>query len=410
MSIELTDDQSTAYSAVVDLITDKDKSILVIDGFAGTGKTTLVNTVADEWNTIVAISNGAIKDWKFTMTATTNKAADALSNATGKIAGTIHSLLGLRVLNTGYRKTKLVDSGNELEMNQVIVIDEASFIDDELLMVLLSKIKDRNIKLIFIGDPCQLKPVNSNTTPVFSSGFDTVYLTQVVRQSDNSPIKTLSLGLRELVKGQPMPSAGVNGVDILHLPRDEFAKAFIDDCIKLPGNSVRALAWTNKQAIAYNDMVSRAIKGHPDIAVGDVAVVNKRYKINRTVTLPTESTVGITGIGPWFVDDYGIKCREVLTSYNYTLIEAQSLSLVETAIRQAYDANNYMEAHELEERYADLRLMYASTVNKSQGSTYDVVYVDLDNIGACKDRDQVNRMVYVAVSRAKKKVVFTGDV
>lgn len=54
--------------------------------------------------------------------------------------------------------------------------------------------------------------------------------------------------------------------------------------------------------------------------------------------------------------------------------------------------------------------MYASTVNKSQGSTYDTVYIDLNDIGKCRDKDQVRRMLYVAVSRARHKVVFTGDI
>ena len=54
--------------------------------------------------------------------------------------------------------------------------------------------------------------------------------------------------------------------------------------------------------------------------------------------------------------------------------------------------------------------MFASTVNKAQGSTYDTVYLDLNDIGKCQDRDQVNRMLYVGVSRAKHKVVFTGDI
>ena len=64
----------------------------------------------------------------------------------------------------------------------------------------------------------------------------------------------------------------------------------------------------------------------------------------------------------------------------------------------------------IENHYVDLRLAYASTVNKAQGSTYDNVYIDLNDIGKCYDKDQVRRMLYVALSRARHKAVFTGDI
>ena len=60
--------------------------------------------------------------------------------------------------------------------------------------------------------------------------------------------------------------------------------------------------------------------------------------------------------------------------------------------------------------YPDLRYTYASTINKAQGSTYDTVYIDLNDLAKCNDRDLQLRLLYVAVSRARHKVVFTGDI
>lgn len=58
--------------------------------------------------------------------------------------------------------------------------------------------------------------------------------------------------------------------------------------------------------------------------------------------------------------------------------------------------------------FLDLRHSYACTVHKAQGSTYDTVYVDLDDLyKAIRNKDMYNRLLYVAVSRAAKKVVFT---
>ena len=64
---------------------------------------------------------------------------------------------------------------------------------------------------------------------------------------------------------------------------------------------------------------------------------------------------------------------------------------------------------EIEERWVDLRAAYACTVNKAQGSTFDRVYIDLTDIGRCTSGDQIARMLYVAVSRARRQVFLTGD-
>ena len=57
----------------------------------------------------------------------------------------------------------------------------------------------------------------------------------------------------------------------------------------------------------------------------------------------------------------------------------------------------------------DLRLPYASTVHKAQGSSYDEVVVDLESFEACKSYSVASRLLYVAASRARNKVYFYGD-
>lgn len=407
MSIVLTADQQAAYSEMVTLLTTQRKE-LVVNGLAGCGKTTLVKTFLDEWPQLVAISGGTFKDAEVYLTATTNKAADALSSATGRETATIHSLLGLRVKNVGYRDTQLLDTGKEVPDGCLIIIDEASFIDEKLLSKIRQKTK--RSKVIYLGDPCQLKPVGSDDTPVFTAGIPTVNLKQIVRQSDDSPIQKLSRALRDHVDGSPMPSAGVDGIHIFHLPKDEFEKSLIEDCRIGAGNSVRALAWTNQVAIGYNEMVAHALSGNPELKLGDTAVVNKQVQKRGYYKLPTDSTVYIQGLSNWKVDSNGIESREVETSYGFVLRQAREYGDVIALIKKAFSENNSSLADQLVNLYVDLRLMYASTVNKSQGSTYDTVYIDLNDIGKCRDKDQVRRMLYVAVSRARHKVVFTGDI
>ena len=59
--------------------------------------------------------------------------------------------------------------------------------------------------------------------------------------------------------------------------------------------------------------------------------------------------------------------------------------------------------------FADLRPVHASTVHRSQGSTYEKVFVDLTDIGRSTRRDVLLRLLYVALTRARGDVVVTGE-
>lgn len=407
MSIELTADQQAAYAELIKLVTT-DLMEVVIVGFAGTGKTTLVKTFLDEWDQMIALSNGAFKQRDIYLTATTNKAADALGSATGREATTIHKFLGLRVVNTGFKQTQIVDNEKNIPSDCILVIDEASFIDAELLKHIQDKTK--KCKVVYIGDPCQLKPVGSDSTPVFASGKREVHLRQIVRQADTSPIQALSKSLRDHVEGHPIPKAGVDGQNIIHMSQADFEQYLINACRMGVGNSVRALTWTNQKAIYYNNLVAQALSGVDDFKVGDTVVVNKQVAYKQIYKFTTDSTVKVAELGEWEIDKNGITSRKVVTSNGYFFRHAKNQLELVPHIKQAYKDNDYNLIHDLENLYVDLRLMYASTVNKSQGSTYEVVFIDLNDIGKCRDQDQVRRMLYVAVSRAKTRVVFTGDI
>jgi len=70
------------------------------------------------------------------------------------------------------------------------------------------------------------------------------------------------------------------------------------------------------------------------------------------------------------------------------------------------DWHNY---YTVKEFFADLRPPHASTVHKSQGSTYKKVFIDLVDIGANHVSEEVARMLYVAITRASEEVILYGD-
>jgi ATP-dependent exoDNAse (exonuclease V) alpha subunit len=60
--------------------------------------------------------------------------------------------------------------------------------------------------------------------------------------------------------------------------------------------------------------------------------------------------------------------------------------------------------------WIDLRPSFAQTVNKSQGSTYDIVMIDLNDIcSKCRTLEQLARILYVALSRGRSRIIMTGD-
>ena len=62
----------------------------------------------------------------------------------------------------------------------------------------------------------------------------------------------------------------------------------------------------------------------------------------------------------------------------------------------------------LKEEFPDLRPREACTVHKSQGSSFDTVYIDADDLSTCTNIATAARLLYVAVSRSRNRVVFYG--
>ena len=64
---------------------------------------------------------------------------------------------------------------------------------------------------------------------------------------------------------------------------------------------------------------------------------------------------------------------------------------------------------DIKDTWLDLRSQYASTVHKAQGSSYDEVFIDLWDIGRCNRPSDTARMLYVSISRARKRVILSGE-
>lgn len=409
--ITLTEDQQKAMNAFQQFLIDPTETVFVLSGYSGCGKSTLVRTLLDKlpgFMKTVKLINPSQKDYEVALTATTNKAAENLARITGSSATTIHSFLSLRV-NTDYKTgvTTLTPRNWHPVENYLLFIDEASYIDSKLLE-LIFKLTNK-CKIVFVGDPAQLTPVKSSTTPVFGANFNGAALTQVVRQAEGNPIVDLSTKFRHTVNTGEFFSFKPDGHHIQHLNEMDFHQAIIDEFARPDWSYAdsKILAWTNKKVITYNQFVRNQVKGSPDFHVGDYAVCNSYIQIGKT-SIKTDELVEITDIGGW-TEMFGVKGRFFELNGNTNVFFPRSLEEANDRIKRAKAAGDFSLVAHIESGWIDLRAAYACTINKSQGSTFDKVFIDLSDVGRCNSGDQIARMLYVAVSRARSQVFLTGD-
>jgi len=411
-AITLTTDQQNALDKVHAFLIDPIETVFVLSGYSGTGKTTLVTTMLEQlpaWLATVRLLDPKFPDWTVELTATTNKAAEAMSQITGKEVATIHSFLGLRV-QTDYSTnvTTLIPRSNVPKTGYLLFIDEASYVDKQLLN-LIFKLTDK-CKIILMGDPAQLTPIKSTGTPVFDAKFSGAHLSQIVRQAEGNPIVDLSTKFRMTVSTGEFFNFTPDGHAIKYMERADFINAIEAEFTRSDWKyqDSKILAWTNKCTVAFNHAIADNVKGTPSFQVGDYAVCNKYLSSGRQ-SIRTDQLVQITHISP-DTTDYGVVGNNYTLDNHITAFGPKSLDDKKALIKSARAKGKLNIVERADNQWVDLRGAFASTINKAQGSTYDRVYIDLDDIRRCNSGDQIARMLYVGISRARHQVFLTGDI
>jgi hypothetical protein len=440
----LTDDQDAAYKAFVKFLFSPTEEVFVLEGYAGTGKSTLVSTLLADLPSILKAAKLINKDskiWDVQLTATTNKAVQALQDATGESdIKTIQSFLGLRVQTEYKNNTKSLAKHKDAKTiyDTLIFIDEGSFMDDHLLKLVLNGVE--RCKIVIIGDPAQLTAVKCNKAPAFTKNYPKAELTKVVRQQEGNQIIQLATRFRETVKSGEWFQFNPDFDAVHHYSRPEFGRILTDEFMRpdWSHNDSKILAWTNNKVIEYNDYVKGIVQGCPILKLGDYAVVNE-FISNKNCLLKTDALVAITSIDPavefdmpgWNVELDNKHVAFLPESRVSKIAFLKNLRKNEGGDEEPGDHETKEETLERFERdslrrdrerariellahvdthWIDLRAAYACTINKSQGSTYDKVFIDLDDIRKCSNKNQMARMLYVAVSRARHQVIMTGDI
>ena len=257
---ELNDQQKIALQKLDDFANDRSKTAITLSGYAGTGKTSLMEMVAKKLG----------RRHNVVFSATTHQAAGVLKSKVGKYGfdtRTVNALFGIAVETdlegktydmSKMRKTQVEP---KLHYGDIVVLDEASMLSDENYDDVVSIAKMYNAKVIFVGDKAQLAPVNQgDISKVFKTdNGEVLELTKVERTGDNAILseatsirngQALSYESAFNVQGQGVAYVTPQSTEEINKIIDTFTPG-----LKTNPNYLRVLTFTNDSVTYYNDRV-----------------------------------------------------------------------------------------------------------------------------------------------------------
>ena len=455
MRHEPTSCQDNLLKTVADFVSGDDDDILVVNGYAGTGKTTAVSAVI-----------ATLKEYKVKsiLLAPTGRAAKVLSGYASQPAYTIHKHIYRQksVGGDGFGQFTLAPNKDK---DTLFVVDEVSLIgidagmqqsttafgSGNLLDDLISFVRaGAGCKLILIGDSAQLPPVGLDASPALSKdymvmmgGIRFAELTTVVRQQKESGIlhnATLVRRLIEELESSPgvmeledlsLETEGfedverISGGDLIEKISDAYGKYDEDDTVILCRSNRRAIKYNLgiRSTVQFKD--ERLVKGDKlmivkncyqlvddlkdldYIANGDIAKLvkisrfEKRYGLNFA-----EARISFPDY-----DDQEIVAKVILDT-----LESESASLTYEQSNMLYQGVNEdyshittkkkrYEAVREDKYYNALQLKYANaiTCHKSQGGQWRCVFIDNAFWQEQLTVDDL-KWLYTALTRATEKV------
>jgi ATP-dependent exoDNAse (exonuclease V), alpha subunit - helicase superfamily I member len=444
--------QERLFRDVAAFVTCDDADILVVNGYAGTGKTTAVAAV------IRALRDVGTQS---VLLAPTGRAAKVLSGIARRPAYTIHKHIYRQksVGSDGYGQFSL--SPNKAK-GTLFVVDEVSLIGIDaapaqgsaafgtgnLLEDLVTFVRNGlDCRLILVGDAAQLPPVGLDASPAlskpFMDGFGGVRyseLTSVVRQAAESGILRNATLLREMIAGSfsdetfPGLKLDVNGMeDISRIGGGELIEALTDAYGRYGEDGTVILCRSNKRAIRYNLGIRSTVQFKEDWLVrGDkLMIVKNCYQFVEEVPgmdyIANGDIAKLVRIGG-FEDRYGLHfatatlrfpdyddvevrakvCLDTLDSESASLTYEQQNALYQGVSADYADRGSKKKIWEAvrEDPYFNaLQLKYAEaiTCHKSQGGQWNCVFIDCPFWQDEQTLDDL-KWLYTALTRAVQKV------
>lgn len=439
-----TEQQSEAIALIKTFLTNPTEKIFVLKGYAGTGKTTLVNYVLKDF-----YKKGRL----IAVTSFTNKATNVITRKTPFAEGiTLFKLLGLKT-DESSENLSFEKKGTSLVSNfDIIVLDEVSMVNDEHLDLLLKEINQMfsRTKLLIMGDPCQLMPIGQEEDSKAFKFENSFELTQVIRQSKDSNILKYSFCIREIsekinsgekipikTKLKPEELSGANDLIILDNSKkfiEMMLEDFSSDEYKNSSDYVKVIAYRNNTIDKVNSLIRGKIFGEfEDTIVKGESIGISSPVIDDTgfVLYDPSDELEVTDILESEIYDSDNHCGlKIQFPYYNCLVSrkydgqngemkiinpshkskfAELMTEWGKRIKKEQNAKYLFKEffYPFKKKFHAIRYNYAQTSHSAQGSTFSKVYFvedDVENVTKASWKD-LWKSKYVAITRASKQLV-----
>lgn len=456
IDFKLNEQQIECLEQISNFLINKTERVFTLMGYAGTGKTTITKVLL-KW-----IDNH-FKFYDYAVTAPTHRAKCVIELLSGEKAKTLHSLLGLMpnldVEKLNIKNLKFNSKKKATMPLNLLIVDEASQVNDLLNDIIFEKSTNASCQVLYIGDKAQLKPVEQNhTSSVFE--YEHKYeLTKVERQKDGNPLGSILFDIRNnhTFKTDIFPfvdnlNSKNEGLICLNKSGEFLQQATIGLNNVINQNNFlhsRILTFTNDRSALYNKLIRKKLGfsekeysqyellmgfanvGHNEFSDGlinsnDYIITNKPLLINKRLG---SSTIKGYNVDLTSTDKKTSLNQFIISTENSQEVISELAEYIENVRLSAIFEKNYKIAGRLWRDYYticdsflssmdliyDNRVIksksidygYSITIHKSQGGTFNTVYVDHRDIDIANnfDKEMRNQLLYVAMSRCSNQVV-----
>lgn len=461
VNLKLNDEQIAAVEEIVDFI-QSDRTCLTLMGYAGTGKTTLMGIIRDIFRYDVRLqfaatthkAAGVLKE----------KVNEHVSTVNSLFGIVIEQDFDVENFDVSLKKRR--EGDNKLLKGSVVIIDEASMLSEENFADVMEKCQEFGCKVIFVGDPAQLAPVKEDDISiVFRQKLGKIItLTKVERTGDNGILKEATA----IRNGAELSYEDDNGITFIDNTDGKKVSEIFETYIpglKDNPNFFRVLSFTNKNVEALNYAIRKKLgydgldpqKGEPMMSYANwgydysrrytgtpyrfinsesyqvVEIVKEETKdvaeyieveysgddyIPLTIKkLKLKDALGLNVVVPYIdVKDSQENLRATkLLSYQKKLLwnrwKSASPNEKPNYLARINEIDNMLFVNDnIRDNYGFLLqgkvidYGYAHTIHKSQGSTFNHVFINDMDICSCVDKKMRRQLRYVAITRASESV------
>lgn len=366
-------------------------------------------------------------------TSPTNKATKVLRKTLGQSGSsckTIYSLLGIKmVAETEFLTLEFPKKPVDIGIWNLIVVDESSMLSADLVEYIGEQTQRFGAKFLFVGDPAQLPPVGEKESPVWALPGKSYILEQVMR-FDNE-LLNLATHIRQQVQNFPnvklsmgASHSRVTTEGIWKLNREAWirnlrAAAMVGLFSEV--DNTKAIAWRNKTVRALNQTIRRVIHGdeamHSNWLVGDRILVMEPVQLGSVIVanIDDEGTIVERHVAPHSYYPHLITYHVTIqfdegSSLKLSLIHEDSdpelqIMLANLAEIARKEPHHWRSFWGLRNTFHRIRYGFALTAHRSQGSTFNTVFLDTTDVLCNTDEFEGLRCLYVGATRASQRLI-----